>query len=115
MLRLRDLFSRRAAYDEYRCVVVCPQYTETRFLKRLPSPGAHIRGRRGHSWIVLDVLQSGQRTYTVFAGTMRDYRTSLARSSGGLDLSAELLNLAHQSTTAASKTRRRWRNRHYLP
>ena len=115
MLRLRALFPSRSAYDEYRCVVVFPQYTETVFLKRLPSPGAHIRGPRGDAWIVLDVLQSGRRTYTVFAGTMRDYRGSLARSSGGLDLSAELLNLAHQSTTAASKTRQRWRNRNYLP
>jgi hypothetical protein len=114
VLRLRSLFSRRAG-EAYRCALVFPRYTETRFLERLPSPGARIRDHWGNSWIVTDVLQSGQRTYTVFAGTMQDYRESLHRSSGGVDLSAELLNLARQSATVTAKTRRRWRNRNRPP
>jgi hypothetical protein len=114
VLRLRSLFSRRAG-EPYRCAVVFPRYTETRLLERLPSPGARIRDHWGNSLIVTEVLQSGQRTYTVFAGTMRDYRESLHRSSGGVDLSAELLNLARQSATVTAKTRRRWRNRNRSP
>lgn len=115
MLRLATLFSRRVGAEAYRCVVVFPRYTETRLLERLPSPGSRIRDYWGNSWIVSEVLQSGRRTYTVFAGGKREYRESLHRSSAGSDLAAELLNLARHSASAAARTRRRWKNRHYLP
>ena len=69
----------------------------------------------GSSWIVTEVLQSGQRTYTVFAGPMAKYRESLRREDGGIDVAAELLNVARQSLNAAGRTRRRFRERDYLP
>lgn len=114
MRRLRQLLLRRSD-EAFRCAFVFPTYTETRFLERLPTPGTLVRDRYGHSWIVTEVLQSGQRTYTVFAGPMTTYRESLRRGSGGIDLAAELLNVARQSLNAAGRGRRRWRNRDYLP
>jgi hypothetical protein len=114
VLRLRRLLLRRSG-EAYRCVFLFPGDPETRFLERLPAPGTLVRDRYGHSWIVTEVLQSGQRTYTVFAGAMTTYRESLRRGSGGVDLAAELHNAARQSLDAAGKRRRRWRNRHYLP
>jgi hypothetical protein len=71
--------------------------------------------RYGSSWIVTEVLQSGQRTYTVFAGPMAEYRESLRRGDGGIDVAAELLNLARQSLDAAGRGRRRFRNRDGRP
>ena len=71
--------------------------------------------RYGGSWIVTDVLQSGLRTYTVFAGPMTDYRASLRQEDGGIDLAAELLNVARQSLNAAGRARRRFKERDYLP
>ena len=109
-MRLRRLLLRRSG-ETYRCAFVFPEHTETRFLERVPGRGTLVSDRYGGSWIVTEALQSGQRTYTVFAGPMAGYRESLRREDGGIDLAAELLNLARQSLNAAGRGRRRFRDR----
>ena len=114
MLRLRRLLLRTSS-QTYRCAFVFPGYTETRLLERLPGRGTLVFDRYGSSWIVTEVLQSGVQTYTVFAGPMSDYRERRRREDAGVDLAAELLNVARQSLNAASRGRRRFRDRNYLP
>ena len=92
-------------------MIVFPGEPETRFLERLPAPGTLVRDGHGDSWVVTEVLQSGRHTYTVFAGAMTDYRESLRRRSGGVDLAAELHNVVRQSLNVAGKSRRRGRKR----
>ena len=53
-----------------RCILSFPGSTETRWLDKPPSPGLRLRDDGGHGyaaqvWIVNQVLQSGQSTYTV--------------------------------------------------
>ena len=48
-----------------------------------PARGTLVFDRHGSSWIVTEVLQSGQRTYTVFAGAMTEYRESLGEKTAG--------------------------------
>ncbi|HYI75166.1 MAG TPA: hypothetical protein VEW90_07830, partial [Gaiellaceae bacterium] len=101
--------------ETYRCAFVFPDHSETRFLERLPGRGTLVFDRHGSSWIVTEALQSGQRTYTVFAGPMTEYRESLRREDGGIDVAAELLNVARQSLNAAGRGRRRFKDRNSLP
>lgn len=114
VMRLQQLLLRRPG-ETYRCALVFPRHTETRFVERLPGRGTVVVDRYGSSWIVIEVLQSGQRTYTVFAGPIAKYRESLRREDGRIDLAAELLNVARQSLNVAGRARRRLKDRNYVP
>ena len=107
----------RASTSVY-CVLVFPDFTESRRLDRAPLPGTRLRHegdwRWGQTYVVDEVLQSGAETYTVFLVDRRRYVRKLRERSEG-DLAPELLELARQTKETVEGVRRRRRKRYYLP
>jgi hypothetical protein len=99
------------------CVLVFPDFNETRWFERLPKPGMRIRSAGGHgywgrTWVVDDVLQSGRDLYTVFLVDRREYIRK-RRDRSEADLATELLEVARRTNESVQEVRRRKKN--YLP
>jgi hypothetical protein len=88
----------RASTSVY-CVLVFPDFTESRWFDRVPTPGTRLRHQADWHWartyVVDEVLQSGTETYTVFLVDRRQYVRNLRERSEG-DLAPELLELARK-------------------
>ena len=112
----RRLFARATA-NVY-CVLVFPDSTDSRWLDRVPTPGTRLLseggGYWGRSYVVNEVLQSGDGIYTVFLLDRHQYVRNLRERSEG-DVATELLELARHTKETVDKARRRRKYRHYTP
>jgi hypothetical protein len=103
------------------CIFHFPDSTEARWLDKLPTPGTRIRSRGGDGywaqvWIVDEVLQCGQDTYSVFCVARSEYLDKLRNPRRfHPDLGAELLELARHTREAVTEQRRRRKYRDYVP
>jgi hypothetical protein len=103
------------------CVLRFPDSIESRWLDRVPTPGTRIRSHGGHGywgrmWIVDEVLQSGNDTYTVTCVGRAEYLDKLRNGPGFKpNLAAELLELARRTRDTVTEQRRTRKYRHYVP
>jgi hypothetical protein len=122
--------------------VVClfPDAAEVRYVSRLPARGQRIRSSKGRVYIVAQVLQSGERTFTAHCAAPEDIKSrrpntppretaprkgDLVRSeqrdgmhgrSHGLDdLAADLMRFVGVTLRTPGRLRHRYKTRNYLP
>ena len=78
-------------------MLMYPDSSEFQWAHQRPHPGQRVRSRRGDIWVVDDVLQSGDHTYTVSCA-----------APGTRDLIADLLTRARYSMTPRELRRKKY-------
>jgi hypothetical protein len=101
------------------CVLYFPDSVEERWFEKPPTAGTRLHSHRLHyqdgrwyagmTWVVDDVVVSGDR-FRVFCVGRSEYLDRRRRSSDGrLALAVELLDVARHTREVVSERRRRWK------
>lgn len=92
-----------SAERSIRAVLLFPDSAEIRDLDDVPPPGTRLRSASGNEWFVVEALQSGRDTYTVFCLGRRSYLEEFGTRSVRARLLAE--DLLEEAARGSAHTR----------